>query len=156
MVPGGHCWDYNPGTLSSCQVTANHLKDQVLVDFIHRYPIYEFITVTWLNKCWGIKLVSLTISTKATYPILISLLLWHRPLIHWISISYSIHTMRWSNTHTSHTWRSRTHTHTGTQAGKYLGDNEQDWIGLCTCKLNYNSGNVGHTQIDREISARLQ
>ena len=43
--PGGHCWDYYPGTLSR----SNHsdsLGDLVPVDFIYRNMIFQIIWVT--------------------------------------------------------------------------------------------------------------
>ena len=46
MGHGGHCWNYNLGTLSSLPSHCNKFANWVPVDFIYVYPVLKWIAVT--------------------------------------------------------------------------------------------------------------
>ena len=55
MSPGGHCWDYCPGTLSP---QSDHCN----------YPFFNRVAVIWLER-QGTRIVVLVTATMATCPI---------------------------------------------------------------------------------------
>ena len=65
MSPGGHSWNYYPGTLSFSQVSATH-DDRAPKDKIYRCPIIKWIADLTLWK--GTRMVVPVMATRVTCP----------------------------------------------------------------------------------------
>ena len=47
-TPGGHCWGYYLGTLSSLSSHCSSFEDRVPVNFTYRYSVLNRVVLTWL------------------------------------------------------------------------------------------------------------